>query len=99
MRAAEQMVKSDTFQTAINLGSSTGYSVQQITDTFLAVTHKPLEVSYAPRRAGDPDKLVASNTKAKKLIGWSPEKALKDIILDHATWYDALPDTARVKNI
>lgn len=97
--AAEKMLAGQSFNTAINLGSSVGSSVKEIVDTFLAVTQKHLEITYGERRAGDPDKLVASNNKAKALIGWQPEKTLRDIIVDHTTWYDALPDTARVKNI
>lgn len=97
--AAEKMLAEQTFNTAINLGSSNGSSVKEIVDTFLAVTKKPLEITYGERRPGDPDKLVASNQKAKELLGWQPEKSLLDIITDHTAWYDTLPNTARVKNI
>jgi UDP-glucose 4-epimerase len=97
--AAEKMLAGDSFNTAINLGSATGYSVKQITDAFLDITKKQLQISYAPRRPGDPDQLVASNEKAGKLLGWQPEDNLEKIIRDQAEWYDALPATARVKNI
>lgn len=97
--AAEKMLAGASFNTAINLGSSSGSSVKEIVNTFLNVTKKPLEITYGERRPGDPDKLVASNAKAKELLNWQPEKSLHDIITDHTAWYDALSATARVKNI
>lgn len=98
--AAERMINDNTrFCTAINLGSASGYSVKQITDVFLRTTGKKLDVSYAERRAGDPDKLVASNEKAKDLLDWQPELGLEKIVTDQTAWYDQLPSTARVKNI
>jgi len=98
--AAEKMVIEKTrFCSAINLGSASGYSVKQITDQFQRITGKRLDVRYSPRRPGDPDKLVASNDKARELLGWTPELGLDDIIRDHSNWYDSLPETARVKNI
>ncbi len=83
----------------INLGSASGYSVKQITDQFQTATGKEVTVSYAARRPGDPDKLVASNSRAKELLGWKPELDLNTILRDHSVWYDKLPHTARVKNI
>ncbi|WP_370807402.1 hypothetical protein [Faecalibacillus intestinalis] len=35
----------------------------------------------APRRAGDPAKLVADNSKAKEILGWQPQYTdIKQII-------------------
>ena len=31
-------------------------------------------------RPGDPAKLIASNDKAKEILGWSPKRGLKEII-------------------
>ncbi len=97
--AAEKMLNGETLSQPLNLGSSSGYSVKQITDQFIASTGKQLDVSYAPRRPGDPDKLVASNERAHAILGWEPELGLEAIITDQAKWYEALPPTARVKNI
>ena len=33
----------------------------------------PIAVTKAARRAGDPAKLVANNTKAKEILGWEPK--------------------------
>ena len=47
--------KSDVF----NLGSGTGYSVLEMIDSARRVTMKPIKSVIAPRRAGDPAKLIA----------------------------------------
>jgi UDP-glucose 4-epimerase len=97
--AAEKMVAGERICQPINLGSATGFSVRQVANEFLIVTGKTLEIVEGPRRPGDPDKLVASNRRAKELLNWAPKKDLTAIITGHAKWYDSLPAVARVKNI
>lgn len=70
----------------INLGSSNGVTVKELVDETMAVTGKEFEFEFAPRRKGDPAALVASNSKALKLLGWKPQKSLKDMI---KSTYDA----------
>ena len=45
--------------TAFNLGNGQGFSVQQVIDTARGVTGREISISEAPRRAGDPPRLVA----------------------------------------
>jgi UDP-glucose 4-epimerase len=85
--AAGVMEKGDTLNQPINIGSSEGYSVQYVVDTFMEVTGEKLDVTYGPRRAGDPPQLIASNEKAQELLGWLPEHDLESIIRDHYEWY------------
>ncbi|HCZ24320.1 MAG TPA: hypothetical protein DHV05_05660, partial [Acholeplasmataceae bacterium] len=40
----------------------------------------PLKVVMGERRAGDPAELIASNDKAKRILGWSPKYKLSDIV-------------------
>jgi UDP-glucose 4-epimerase len=63
----------------LNLGSNEGYSVKQIINE----VNKLKEVKYeiGPRREGDPAKLIASNKKAKEILGWKPKYTLEDIIV------------------
>lgn len=45
------------------------------------MTQLPIRVTMAPRRAGDPAKLVADNSKAKEILGWQPQYTdIKQII-------------------
>ncbi|MBN2052656.1 UDP-glucose 4-epimerase GalE [Candidatus Woesearchaeota archaeon] len=64
----------------INLGTSNGVSVKELVDATFEVTGKKFLVEYAGRRKGDPAELFASNENAKKLLGWIPEKSIKDMI-------------------
>lgn len=61
-----------------NLGSNKGFSVKEIINEVNKL--KPVNYEVGPRRAGDPDKLIASNAKVKKILGWEPKYDLKDII-------------------
>ena len=62
----------------VNLGSNEGYSVLEV----IKEVEKHYKVNYeiGSRRAGDPAKLIASNDKAKEILGWSPKRNLGDII-------------------
>ncbi|HEX4880288.1 MAG TPA: UDP-glucose 4-epimerase GalE [Limnobacter sp.] len=67
-----------------NLGNGTGFSVQEVINTARAVTGLPIEVKYAPRRAGDPASLVADSTQARSVLGWRPQYANLSTIVEHA---------------
>jgi UDP-glucose 4-epimerase len=45
--------------TAFNLGNGAGFSVQEVLDTVGRVTGRPVPAEDAPRREGDPSRLVA----------------------------------------
>ena len=44
------------------------------------IVGKPIKKEYVDRRPGDPAVLVASNKKAKEVLGWDNTKTLEDII-------------------
>ena len=62
----------------VNLGSNSGYSVLEI----IKEVEKYYKVNYkiGERRNGDPAMLIASNKKAKEILGWIPKRNLSDII-------------------
>jgi UDP-glucose-4-epimerase GalE len=67
----------------LNLGTGSGYSVQQVIDVARAVTSRPIQVREAPRRAGDPPRLVGSGERAARELGWCAERPdLRDIVAD-----------------
>lgn len=61
-----------------NLGTGLGVSVREILNAAKEVTGKEVPVNYGERRAGDPARLVADPTQAKKMLGW--EAKHKDAI-------------------
>jgi UDP-glucose 4-epimerase len=62
----------------LNLGSNEGYSVKEIIDEVSKYGKVNYEIT--PRREGDPAKLIASNSRAKKVLGWTPKRGLKEIV-------------------
>lgn len=77
--------------TAFNLGNGNGYSVRQIiASAEKAVGHK-IPTVETDRRPGDPDALVGSAQKAKSLLGWKPQLADIDTIIETAyKWHRTL---------
>jgi UDP-glucose 4-epimerase len=73
--------------TAINLGTGAGYSVLEIIKEVENIAGVPIKFEIVGRREGDPAVLVADNKKAKKLLGWSPQNKLSDIILHALNWH------------
>ena len=75
-----------------NLGTGTGFSVQQVIETCRAVTGHPIPAAVSPRRPGDPAGLVAGADKAKDVLGWKPRYPDLKTIVQHAwNWHRAHP--------
>jgi histidinol-phosphate phosphatase family protein len=55
---------------AFNLGSESGVSVRKMVATCEEVVGKKLRVEEKPRRAGDPSRLVANSSLARKVLGF-----------------------------
>lgn len=71
-----------------NLGSSQGFSVKEIVEAVRKVTGISIPEKIGDRRAGDPSKLIASSDKARKILGWNPNRTSIDRIINDAwTWY------------
>jgi len=74
----------------INLGNGKGFSVLEVIETARKVTDKKITSVTAPRRVGDPSRLVADSTKARELLGWDPQFAdLETIIASAWEWQQA----------
>ena len=56
------------------LGKGENFSMNEIVDMFGA------KRKYIPARAGEYDKTLCTDTKAKELLGWKPVKSLRDYI-------------------
>ncbi len=69
---------------AFNLGNGNGFSVQEMIDTACKVTDRDIPVNDAPRREGDPARLVADAALARRELGWSPRYDELKTIVRHA---------------
>ena len=65
----------------VNLGTGQGTSILELANAVSEVIGRPLDVSYADRRPGDPPSLVASCAKAGDVLGWKPEMSDIDTIV------------------
>jgi UDP-glucose 4-epimerase len=63
-----------------NLGSGEGVSVGEIMSTVAAVTGIDFTPVIGPRRAGDPDRIVASGEMAARDLDWKMRHSLDDMV-------------------
>ena len=83
------LAKSDSF----NIGTGVGTSVQQVIDTARRITGHEITAIIKPRREGDPDTLVATASKAKRVMGWEATFTKIDAIIESAwKWHQRYPD-------
>ena len=69
---------------AFNLGLGRGYSVLQVIEACRRVTGCDIRFGVAPRRPGDPPRLVASASLARRVLGWGPQIDSLDQIIETA---------------
>jgi UDP-glucose 4-epimerase len=78
--------------TVCNLGSGHGFSVLEVLAATETVTGRPVPHVVGARRAGDPPVLVATNERARELLGWSPRRGtLEEMIGSAWEWRPAHP--------
>ncbi len=59
-------------RTAYNMGNGNGYSNAEVIACVREVTGFPIPVVPAPRRTGDPSRLVATHDRIERELGWEP---------------------------
>ncbi|MBQ4314171.1 MAG: UDP-glucose 4-epimerase GalE [Lentisphaeria bacterium] len=67
-----------------NLGTGNGLSVFEIIKAAEAVTGKKVNFEIAPRRPGDPARLIACSDKARKMLNWQPQYESAEKIIESA---------------
>jgi UDP-glucose-4-epimerase GalE len=65
---------------AVNVGTGTGASVQEVISEVEDVTGKRVPRKMGPRRPGDPPTLVANPAKAQALLQWKATRGLRDVV-------------------
>jgi len=92
IKALEYLFEGNTSD-IFNLGSGDGYSIYEMLEAAKEVTGTDIPYEIANRRAGDPAVLIASNQKAKEVLGWSPKYTdVKDIINSAWQFHKKFPD-------
>ncbi len=81
--AALAKLQAGTPSIALNLGTGTGFSVLEVIAAAERVTGKTIARAIAPRREGDPPRLISGGTLAGKVLGWKAERAgIAEILAD-----------------
>lgn len=75
-----------------NVGLGRGFSVREVLDAVDAVVGTPLRRELAPRRAGDPPRLVADPGRIQAELGFSPRFTdLREIVQTAWDWHRSHP--------
>jgi UDP-glucose 4-epimerase len=67
-----------------NLGNGTGFSVREVIAAAERVTGARVGTNEAPRRPGDPARLVAASALIRSELGWEPRKPTLEAMLADA---------------
>jgi UDP-glucose 4-epimerase len=76
-----------------NLGTGSGLSVKEIIDVARKVTGHKIPTETAPRRAGDPPRLIACSDLVRKELGWNPKYENAHAIIESVwKWMQKYPN-------
>lgn len=78
--AARRLEAQEPLEPAYNLGSGTGSSVAEIMAAIAEVTGIPFAPAIAPRRPGDPARIVASGELAARDLDWTMRHSLSEMV-------------------
>ena len=78
--AAQRLAAGSPIEPAYNLGSRNGLSVREIMDAMARVTGIDFTPEIAPRRAGDPDRIVATGDLAARDLDWANRYSVDDMV-------------------
>jgi UDP-glucose 4-epimerase len=93
--ALEKLIENPDESYTLNCGYNRGFSVLEVLNAVDRVAGVQLKRTMAERRAGDPDALVADNTRILETFRWQPKNANLDTIVTHAlAWEKKLAERA-----
>ena len=91
--ALEKLIADPGSSHILNCGYGHGFSVLEVLDAVDRVTNLRIERRLEPRRAGDPDSLVADNKAILATLPWRPRHDDLETIVRHAlAWEHKLAD-------
>ena len=80
-----------------NLGTGAGYSVLDMVHAFEEASGKKVPYQIKERRAGDIASCYSDATKARKELGWTAERGLKEMCEDAWRWQSQNPNGYQTK--
>ena len=73
-----------------NLGNGEGFTVMEVVEAARRATGRRIEIQLSARRAGDPPALVADATKARRVLGWRPQRSTLERIVADAWQFEQI---------
>ncbi len=89
-KLAYEYLKKYNTSDVFNLGTEQGSSVKEVFDVCEKVLNRKIKIDIVERRPGDPAALYANIQKAKKVLGWKPERTLEDSVSTAYNWEQKL---------
>ncbi len=87
VKAMQRVLEQETDPVEVfNIGTGHGYSTLEIVEGFEKATGVKLPWEYAPRREGDIEAIWGNVDKANKVLGWSADTPLNDILASAWKW-------------
>jgi len=80
MRALDYLDQEGRPFNTFNVGTGKGFSVLEVIEQIRSTTGIDFEIEIAPRRAGDPARLIADPSRIEKVMGWKAKKSLTEIV-------------------
>ena len=98
-RALQYMMNGENEQNCevFNLGSGNGVTVLELIHAFEKVSGQSLNYKIGPRREGDVVAVYANNDKATKVLGWTPQYDLDQMMDTAWRWEQALRKETKVE--
>jgi UDP-glucose 4-epimerase len=69
-----------------NLGSNSSISSLKILIKLFKLYNKKVPIFFKKKNYGEPDKLLSSIVKAKKILSWKPKYNINKILKDAVLW-------------
>ena len=87
VKAMQRVLDTDSEKLEVfNIGTGKGVSTKEIVDAFEKSTGVKLNWAFAPRRAGDIEKVWANPDQANNVLGWKAETSLEDTLKSAWNW-------------
>ncbi|MBR2630289.1 MAG: UDP-glucose 4-epimerase GalE [Bacteroidaceae bacterium] len=87
VKAMQRVLDQETEPVEVfNIGTGHGYSTLEIVESFERATGVKLPWEYAPRREGDIEAIWGNVDKANKVLGWSADTPLDEILSSAWKW-------------
>jgi len=84
LHALETLIAQPDASHVMNCGYGRGFSVLEVLDSVDRITNKTIVRRMEPRRLGDPDALIADNSRIMATTEWRPKLDDLDMIVAHA---------------